>query len=210
VLERFRGSLRRGLVALLAVGLLALTACGGGGEVEFSGATHDPYQVPATALTDTDGSPYSLTKDTDKPLTLVFFGYTHCPDICPMVMSSLASAMTRLDDADRRSVDVVFVTTDPARDTGPVLRGYLDHYDPTFIGLTGELQTIVDVAKPLAVYVSDGTKLPSGGYDLNTHSTQVSAIGSDDTSTVLWDMDTSSAQFAADIKAILDGKAPKE
>jgi len=201
---------RKGLVAILAAGLLALTACGGGGTVEFSGVTHDPYQVPATPLTDTDGSPYSLTTNTTKPLTLVFFGYTHCPDICPMVMSNLASAMTRLDSADRRKVDVVFITTDPARDTTAVLRGYLDHYDPGFIGLTGDLQTIVDVAKPLAVYVSDGTKLPSGGYDLNTHSTQVTAIGSDDTSKVLWTMDTSSAQFAADIQAILHGKAPKE
>jgi protein SCO1/2 len=127
-----------------------------------------------------------------------------------MVMSNLASAMTRLDKADRAKVDVVFITTDPARDTGPVLREYLDHFDPDFIGLTGELQTIVDVAKPLAVYVSDGQKLPSGGYDLNTHSTQVTAIGSDDTSTVLWNMDTSSAQYAADVQALLHGKAPKE
>jgi protein SCO1/2 len=166
--------------------------------------------VPATPLTATDGSSYSLTTDTTKPLTLVFFGYTHCPDICPMVMASLASAMTRLDEKDRAEVDVVFVTTDPARDTEAVLRGYLDHYDPRFIGLTGKLQTIVDVAKPLAVYVSDGTRLPSGGYDLNTHSTQVTAIGADDTSRVLWNMDTSSAQFAADIQAILHGKAPKE
>lgn len=195
----------------MAAALLTLSACGGGGgEVAFSGVTHDPYRVAATPLTSTDGTPYSLTKDTTKPLTLVFFGYTHCPDICPMVMSSLASAMTRLDAADRKKVDVVFVTTDPARDTPAVLRGYLDHYDPDFIGLTGDLDTIVGVAKPLAVYVSDGTRLPSGGYDLNTHSTQVSAIGSDDTSRVLWDMDTSSAEFAADVQAILHGKAPKE
>jgi protein SCO1/2 len=178
--------------------------------MKFSGVTHAPYRVSATPLTDTAGVPYSLTTSTKKPLTLVFFGYTHCPDICPMVMSSLASAMTRLDKADRAKVDVVFVTTDPARDTEAVLRGYLDHYDPSFIGLTGKLQTIVDIAKPLAVYVSDGQKLASGGYDLNTHSTQVTAIGSDDTSTVLWDMDTSSAQFAADVSAILHGKAPKE
>ncbi|SFC03412.1 protein SCO1/2 [Nocardioides terrae] len=205
--------MRRALVAALAAGLLALSACGGGGgagEVAFSGVTHDAYHVPATSLTDTDGSPYSLTEDTKKPLTLVFFGYTHCPDICPMVMSSLTSAMTRLKKADREKVDVVFVTTDPARDTAGVLRKYLDRYDPSFIGLTGDLQTIVDVAKPLAIYVADGTKLPSGGYDLNTHSTQVSAIGSDDTSTVLWDMDTSSAQFAADVQALLHGKAPQE
>jgi protein SCO1 len=208
--ERFTGLIHRLLVGILAVALLTLSACGGGGKVEFSGITHDPYQVSATPLIDTDGASYSLTTNTTKPLTLVFFGYTHCPDICPMVMASLASAMTRLDAADRSKVDVAFITTDPARDTGPVLRRYLDHYDPTFVGLTGDLQTIVDVAKPLAVYVSDGTKLPSGGYDLNTHSTQVTAIGSDDTSTVLWDMDTSSAQFAADIKAILHGKAPHE
>jgi protein SCO1/2 len=196
---------------LVAAGLLTVAGCGAGGDdVKFSGVTHAPYQVPATPLTDTDGAAYSLTKDTTKPLTLVFFGYTHCPDICPMVMTNLASAMSRLDDADRRSVDVVFVTTDPARDTTPVLRGYLKHFDPDFVGLTGDLQTIVDVAKPLAVYVSDGTKLPSGGYDLNTHSTQVTAIGRDDTSRVLWDMDTSSAQFAADIQALLHGKAPKE
>jgi protein SCO1/2 len=201
---------RRALVAAAAAAALALSGCGGGGDVAFSGVTHDPYRVPATPLTNTDGAPYSLTDDTTKPLTLVFFGYTHCPDICPMVMSNLASAMTRLDEQDREKVDVVFVTTDPARDTGPVLRGYLDHYDPAFIGLTGDLQTIVDVAKPLAVYVSDGTRLPSGGYDLNTHSTQVTAIGSDDTSRVLWDMDTSSAQYAADVQALLHGKAPKE
>jgi protein SCO1/2 len=201
---------RRTLAAALTTALFALAGCGGGGDVAFSGITHDPYRVPATPLTATDGSAYSLTTDTTKPLTLLFFGYTHCPDICPMVMSSLASAMTRLDESDRAKVDVVFVTTDPARDSEAVLRGYLDHYDPRFIGLTGRLQTIVDVAKPLAVYVSDGTRLPSGGYDLNTHSTQVTAIGADDTSTVLWNMDTSSAQFAADIQAILHGKAPKE
>jgi protein SCO1/2 len=202
---------RRGLAALVAAGLLAVAGCGAGGEeVEFSGITHAPYEVPATPLTDADGAAYSLTENTTKPLTLVFFGYTHCPDICPMVMTNLASAMTRLDEADRKQVDVVFVTTDPARDTPAVLRGYLGHYDPGFIGLTGDLQTIVDVAKPLAVYVSDGTKLPSGGYDLNTHSTQVTAIGSDDTSRVLWKMNTSSAEFAADIQALLHGKAPQE
>lgn len=202
--------MRRGLATVLAAALLGLAACGGGNDVAFSGVTHDPYRVLPTTLTDTDGSAYSLTTDTTKPLTLVFFGYTHCPDICGLVMSSLASAMTRLDDQDRKKVDVVFVTTDPARDTPAVLRGYLDHYDPAFIGLTGDLKTIIDIAKPLAVFVADGAKLPSGGYDLNTHSTQVSAIESDDTSPLLWDMDTSSAQFAADIHAILDGKAPKE
>ena len=63
---------------------------------------------------------YSLATDPDAALTLVFFGYTHCPDVCQIVMSTIASALNRLDAAERERVAVVFVTTDPARDTGVV------------------------------------------------------------------------------------------
>ena len=196
---------RRTLAALLAVVALALTACGGssGGDAKFYGITHDAYQVLPDTLTDTDGKPFSLVDDATKPLTLVFFGYTHCPDICPMVMSNLASALTRLDDDEQSKVQVVFVTTDPSRDTPAVLRRYLDRYNKDFIGLTGSLDTIAKIAKPLAVYVAQGQKLPSGGYDLNTHSTQVTAIGADHRARVLWTMDTSSAQYASDIRSLL-------
>lgn len=188
---------------MLAATLLA--ACGGAdaSTKPFSGLTHDPYQVEATPLVDTDGNPYSLRTDTDKRLTLVFFGYTNCPDICPLVLNTIASGLTRLDDADREQVDVVFVTTDPVRDTGPVLREYLDRFDPTFTGLTGDLQDIVAVGEPLAVYVAEGEQLASGGYDLEAHSTQVSGIDGGDESPVLWTQDTSSAQFAADIHTLL-------
>ena len=198
---------RRALTAVLAalVAGVLLTACGGdaSGSTELYGATHAPYTVPATPLTDTDGQPYSLVRDTDKPLTLVFFGYTHCPDVCQTVMSSLAVAVQRLDEADRGDVDVVFVTTDPARDTPSALRRYLDRFAPSFIGLTGDIRTIAAIGKPLAVYVAQGQKLPTGGYDLGTHSTQVTAIDSHDRSRVLWTMDTSPAQFADDIHTLL-------
>jgi protein SCO1/2 len=195
--------LRLALVGALAAVLLA--ACGGADATTapFTGLTHQPYQVSATPLTDTEGDPYSLVGDTDKRLTLVFFGYTRCPDICPLVLNTLAAGLTRLDEADREQVDVVFVTTDPTVDTGPVLRTYLDRYDPTFIGLTGDITTIAAVGEPLAVYVAEGEKLPTGGYDLNAHSTQISAVDADDRSPVLWTQDTSSAQFAADIHTLL-------
>ena len=193
------------LVSLLALGSLAACSSSQADEDGYrAGQTHQPYRVPATPLTDTDGQPYSLTKDTDKPLTLVFFGYSHCPDICQTVMSNLTSAMTRLDQADRDRVDVVFVTTDPARDTPDALRTYLDRFDPSFIGLTGDLATITRIGKPLAVYVADGEKLPTGGRDLNSHSTQVTGITADDTSPILWTQDTSSADFAADIHTLLN------
>jgi protein SCO1/2 len=190
------------LVAVLCLGVL--TACGGGSDGDFSGNRLDPpFEVLTTPLTDTDGRPYSLADDTDKPLTLVFFGYTHCPDICGVVMSSLASAMTRLDASDRDKVDVVFVTTDPARDTAPVLKTYLSHFDPAFVGLTGDLGTIAAVAKPLGVGVEKGQKLASGGYDV-THGTTITGIDGDDEGTVYWSEATSSAQYAADIHTLLN------
>ena len=190
----------------MLAGLVLLTGCAGNAADqpgELRGAVLDtPYVVPPAPLTDTTGEPYSLTRDTDKPLTLVFFGYTHCPDICQVVMSSVAAGLTRLDPADRERVDVAFVTTDPARDTGPVLRDYLDRFDPEFIGLTADLDTIVDTGRPLAVAVEKGRKLPSGGYEV-THSTHVSGIGSDDRVSIVWTQRTSPADFASDINQLL-------
>jgi len=196
----------RSAVALLTILLLTLTACGGSaqGDGQLHGTRLDPpFEVSSTPLTDTDGQPYSLTRDTDRPLTLVFFGYSHCPDICQTVMSNLASAMTRLDASDRDRVDVVFVTTDPARDTQAALKTYLAHFDPGFIGLTGDLDTIVAVAKPLGIGVSQGQKLPSGGYDI-THGTTITAIDAHDQGTVYWHETTSSADLAADIHTLLN------
>ncbi|WP_436698252.1 SCO family protein [Nocardioides sp. BYT-33-1] len=194
--------MRRLAVLVALVGLLA-SGCSAAPE-EFTGSRlKNPYQAADIALTDTSGAPYSLGSDTTKPLTVVFFGYTHCPDFCPMVMNNLAAAMNRLDSEDREAVDVVFVTTDPARDDQQTLRTYLDQYDKDFIGLTGDLDTIIDVGDPLAIYVNDGVKLPSGGYDLGGHSTFTLAIDSSHQAIALWNQETSSAEFAADIHTLL-------
>lgn len=197
-----RSSAVRVLALALALALL-LSACGSDSD-EFAGTRlKNPYAAPDIALTDTDGSPYSLAADTDKSLTLVFFGYTHCPDYCPLVMNNLAAAMNRLDDDERDEVDVVLVTTDPERDDEKALRSYLDRYDKDFIGLTGDLDTIIAVGKPMAVYVNDGKELSTGGYDLGGHSTFTLAIDDDDEAIALWNQETSSTEFAADIHTLL-------
>jgi protein SCO1/2 len=116
-------------------------------------------------------------------------------------MGNLASAMTRLDSKDRDQVDVVFVTTDPERDTGPVLRRYLDRYDKSFIGVTGPIEEIAAVGRSIAVGM--GEKLPTGGYDVDAHTTQVTAIDSDDEAPMYWSQSTTSQQFAADIHTLL-------
>lgn len=187
----------------MVVALLTLTACG---DDEKTAGLHGspvdpPFTVASQELVDTDGAAYSLTDDTDKRLTLVFFGYSHCPDICGTVLGNLSSALTRLDEKDREQVEVVFVTTDPARDSGEVVRDYLDRYDPEFTGVTGELADIEDVAA--SVGVGMGEELPSGGYEVDAHSTQVTGIDVADEAPIFWPQTTSPSEFAEDIHTLL-------
>lgn len=190
---------------LLAVSLLGLVAaCGGGEPAELTGTRLDPpFEVSSTPLVDTDGEAYSLTADTDKDLTLVFFGYTSCPDICGQVMATLAGTLTRLDDEEKDRLDVVFVTTDPARDDEAVVADYVGAFDPSIIGLTGDLDDIIEVGRSMAIAVDEGEMLPSGGYEV-THGTQVLAIDEADRTPVYWSSDVSQAQLAHDVTMLLD------
>lgn len=184
--------------------LLALVGCGSGANQSsdnpggaiirtpagdpngLRGATLDrPYALPAKSLTDTSGNEFNLVTSTKKPLTLVFFGYTNCPDVCPTVMADLASALTKLDKSVRDQVQMLFITTDPARDTGPVIRKYLDRFDPSFVGLTGQLASIKSIAGAVGVPVEGMKRLPSGGYEVG-HGAQVLGFGKDDKATVIW------------------------
>ncbi len=162
----------------------------------------DQYVVPDVTLTATDGSAYSLTEDTTKDLTLVFFGYTHCPDICQAVMADIASALTRVDEADRERVGMVFVTSDPARDDPATLRDYLDRFDPSFEGLTGDLDRIVALGNKLGVPVEKGARMPSGGYEV-THGTQIVGVDDTDRSPIVWTEGISAADLAEDITKLL-------
>jgi len=190
-----------GAALVIASGLL--TACGDDKQAtSLHGSPVDPpFAVSSQQLVDADGGAYSLTVDTDARLTLVFFGYTHCPDICGTVLGNLSSALTRLDEKEREQVEVVFVTTDPARDTGDVVRDYLDRYDPGFTGVTGELADIERVAA--SVGVGMGEKLPSGGYEVDAHTTTVTGIDVGDEAPIYWTQTTSPSEFAEDINALL-------
>ena len=207
-------------VALALVLGLTLAGCGGrssGSQSPVSGVTmYDsdgldgnvlprPYAVPHLTLDDLDGAPYDLATDATKPLTLVFFGYTHCPDLCQLVMANIASAMTRLDPARRAKVDMLFVTTDPARDDAKALRAYVGRFDPTFDALTGDLPTIVRLGRAFDVEIAKGTKLASGGYDV-AHGTQIVGVLPDGRAPFVWTQGTDPAALADDITKILDDK----
>ena len=208
--------MRRGLRGAAAAALvLVLAACGGPSPAAedpdraddglYGAVLDQPYAVPAVALEDTSGATAPLTERFDEPLTLVFFGYTHCPDICIAVMSDLASAVARLDEEQASQVEVVFVTTDPARDDARTLRTYLDRFDPSFEGLTGPLEDVVDAGRAFHLAIEKGEKLPTGGYEV-THSTPVLGIvpTSDGGSVrIVWTEGTSAAKMAADVEDAL-------
>ena len=96
-----------------------------------------PPGRPGLILVDTDGQEFSLTDRPADEVTVVFFGYTHCPDVCPTTMADLAVAHRQLPTEVREQVSVVFVTEDPERDTPEALRRWLDQFDSTFVGLLG-------------------------------------------------------------------------
>jgi protein SCO1/2 len=212
------------LVAGLLTALTALSGCGSdepasAGPVAVLSIPADsdglhavvlprPYRVPDVRLGSASGGTLDLATGPSAPLTLVFFGYTHCPDICQVVMANLASALVRLDPRQRDRVDVVFVTTDPARDDASTLRTYLGRFDPSFEGATGRLDRIVRVATALGVPIEKGRRLASGGYDV-THGTQVLGLVPGGRVPYVWTEQTDPAPLADDISTILDQKAPR-
>jgi protein SCO1/2 len=199
--------LAMGLV-LLVSGCTAPTEHSGdpaNGDVEgYLGGTSlpEPYAMPDVTLTDTAERPYSLTTSPSRPVTLMFFGYSKCPDVCITVLSDVATALQRLEAADREHIQVIFVTTDPARDKPAVIRKYLDGFDPTFVGLTGSMATIKRAAGQVGVDIEGMKKLPSGGYEVG-HSSQV--IGFDRTAgVVLWTPETPIADLKHDFALLVE------
>ena len=166
-----------------------------------------PYTLRDATLTDTSGSRFALRDRLEAPLTLVFFGYTNCDDVCSTVLSNITSARGRLTDEQAAQVDTWFVTTDPARDDPEALAAYLERFDPEFTGLTGPVDTLAAVADSVHVAMQAGRRLPSGGYEV-IHGTPVLAVLPDGRTPVLWTEDTSAAELAADLDEVLtDGVA---
>lgn len=148
----------------------------------------EPWPAPGFTLDDTGGEPFDFRARTEGRLSLVFFGYTHCPDICPVQMSILDAALDVLPYGDRRRVDVVFVTTDPARDTPDHLRGWLDRFDRSFVGLHGDIDRVNEVLAGFKLPASMieppqhpvGDEPAEAGEDYYVgHATPVVAVGGD-------------------------------
>lgn len=200
------------LLLSLALALL-LTACAGSSAgpaatgTGLHAATLDPpIAKPALTLTDTSGLSYDLQSRTKNRLTLLYFGYTHCPDECPTTMADIAVALKQLA-AVRARTTVVFVTTDPARDSPAVLKKWLAHYPGVgFVGLTGPIKTIYAAAEKVGVPLEIPHRDASGTYVVN-HGTQVLAFGTDGKAHAVFTAQTTPDNYAHDLPLLLQGTA---
>lgn len=124
------------------------------GDLLHGGVLTPPDREPHTVLTDTAGSRYDIRRRGDGRVTLVYFGYTHCPDVCPTTMADIAQALRQSSESVRRKVNVVFVTVDPFRDSRRVLRRWLDRFNPAFVGLRGSLARVIEAQRAAGLPVS--------------------------------------------------------
>jgi protein SCO1/2 len=159
-------------------------------------------RVPAAVLTDTDGRPYDLRAHMAQRPTLVYFGYTHCPDVCPVHMATIAAALG--ESAVRtEQLNVVFVTVDPARDTPEVLDGFLASFDPSFVGLTAPRDEIDDVVTGLGL----PAPVLEGDPDTRTytmgHPSQVFAFDTDGRARIAYPFGTRQSQWVEDLPRLV-------
>ena len=207
--------------ALAVTAAFVLTACGAStgdkpvAVVKASSSakpgtiTLDPADPkPQLDLTDQDGKPFDLVKQTDGHPTLLYFGYTHCPDICPTTMADLAGAARRLPAAERADLRVVFVSTDPARDTPHRLKQWLGAIDPSFTGMTGSFAAVQKAAMSLGVSVAPAVK-HKDGTETVSHGAEVIVFSpKDDKAHFLYTAGVSEQRYIHDLPAIVKGVTP--
>lgn len=228
----------RQIAGVLLVTASVVTACSaptntsnGGSEVAdvdrapsaFHGTLLDSSAGrPDLTLQDTAGRPFSLADRPDDEVTVIFFGYTHCPDVCPTTMADLAVAGRQLPPGVREQVTVAFITEDPQRDTPEALRAWLDQFDSSFLGLLGGNEAtqsaLAELLLPETTRVPDEDGViehPAGGGgshdhgddtgdDTVEHSATVYAFGPGG-ATVIYTGGTTPDQYAEDFALLAQG-----
>ncbi|MFF6808401.1 SCO family protein [Streptomyces sp. NPDC012403] len=209
--------------ALFAVASLTLSACGSGSgdsgkpvavvseEADAQKAAtvlDNPFEKPDLVLTDTQGKEYDLREQTAGKPTLIYFGYTHCPDVCPLTMNNLAVAKKQLPREQQDELRIVFVTTDPERDTSAALGTWLKGIDSQVVGLTGDFDTIQAGARTLGISI-DPPRKDDNGKTVSDHGTQVIAFSpKTDGGYVLYGEDATVEDYTKDLPKIIKGENP--
>ncbi|MFZ0398069.1 MAG: SCO family protein [Methyloceanibacter sp.] len=165
--------MRARLIAFVIAGFLIGAIAGAGVLLVANPQGGQPVQSSGAALI---GGPFSLVGADGKPVTdrdfrgrymLIFFGFTHCPDICPAELQVIAQALEQLGDK-AKTVVPIFITLDPERDTPEAMANYVKSFGPNFVGLTGSPEAIAAAAKAYRVaYSKVENKDSAGDYSVD-------------------------------------------
>lgn len=162
-----------------------------------------PIARPSFVLEDTEGKPFDFKARTSGRLTFLMFGYTNCPDVCPVHMSGLAAALKKLSYDDRQKIDVVFITTDPERDSAQKLREWLNEADHSFIGLRGSDSIVVDAQKQIGVVPAFASEPDAQGkYDVG-HASSIYVFTPDDSARRAYPFGIRQSDWAQDLPKLL-------
>ena len=157
---------------------------------------------PKFTLTDTFDAPFDFWAETQNYVTLLFFGYTHCPDECPLHMANIASSLQQLSPEVREQVKVVFVTTDPDRDNAAVLRVWLDQFDKGFIGLRGSEAAVAAAQRAAHIPPASKTAHTAHDYGVN-HASFVLAYTKDNLAHVIYPGGVTADDWAQDLPLLV-------
>jgi len=169
----------------------------------FLGAAFgEPYPpAPEIELTRSDGSRFKLSEMRGN-VELIFFGYTSCPDVCPTTLAELKLALSNLKEADAARVKVLFVTVDPKRDTPQRVQAYVNHFNESFIGLSGTEAELDKVWKDYGVFRLEMPGSSAAGYTVD-HTARVTLIDQQGNMRVSFGFDTAVDDMVHDLKLIL-------
>ena len=176
-------------------------------DSKYKGNIIAPVAKPVGTLAADDGKPFNLRTMTKGVVTLLFFGYTHCPDECPLTMSNTSVALKLLPAADRAKVRVLFVSVDPSRDTLARLRSWLGNFDTTFTGLRGTLPQVESFEKQTGLPIGQLFKDGAGQFQLD-HATEMFAFGKNNVANEAFFPSTPAADMANDLKLLVAGGTP--
>jgi len=198
---------------LLVAVAVALSACGDRTDRPLQGALRGvelsaPLERPTFALPATDGSEYDFATRTKGTLTFLFFGYTNCPDICPVHVANIATVLRTLSFEDRKRAQLVFVSVDPARDSLPHLKRWLAQFDDQFIGLVGSLDRVNEIQASINLPPAFIPEPDAAGNYSPGHAAQVIVFEPDDRARLIYPFGTRQVDWANDIPLLLARHRP--
>jgi protein SCO1/2 len=168
----------------------------------FNGTSYsEPYPIaPQIELTKSSGETFRLSDQKGK-IVLLFFGYTSCPDVCPTTLAELNLVMDNLGNKNE-SVQVVFVSVDPERDTPEKIQKYVEHFNPAFVGLSGSVEELQSIWANYGVYREKVESDSALGYTVN-HTARTYLIDSDGNLRLSYGFQTPVKDIVSDLKTLL-------